>query len=328
MNHNSETAKNQIHQYQFGDHQVRVILKEDGTAWFVAGDVAEALGYRESERMTRWLDDDEAGPHILGIRSENGAVQNREVTIISESGLYHAILKSRRSEAKRFRRWVTEEVLPTIRRTGSYTSSQPTGHIPPQVSTTPTIPVRSSPVGIMGPLFDVPKTELLFMGHKVSDIARDFRAAMQIARDLKGTKNPTPEAEEQIRITAMNVLFNMKGIDMRVFTTGRPFLWMNMTVISCPQPILGNALDWFHRRSASMNYWNRAVISYAGLALSCGTQPTRPSPMQCTAVFSRADGSEYTHLFWRPSIIPILTDLVAISHKPLQSDQLSALTIT
>lgn len=115
MNHNSETAKNPIHQYQFGDHQVRVILKEDGTAWFVAGDVAEALGYRESESMTRWLDDDEKGPHILGTLGGN-----QSVTIISESGLYHAILKSRRSEAKRFRLWVTEEVLPTIRRTGSY----------------------------------------------------------------------------------------------------------------------------------------------------------------------------------------------------------------
>lgn len=74
--------------------------------------------------MTRMLDDDEAAPHIVGIRSQTGAVQNREVTIISESGLYACILKSRRPDAQRFRKWVTAEVLPAIRQTGHYGRSR------------------------------------------------------------------------------------------------------------------------------------------------------------------------------------------------------------
>ena len=76
-------------------------------------------------------------------RNRGGGPQ--ELTIISESGLYHAILKSRRKEAKPFRRWVTEEVLPTIRRTGSYRALEgSTGRFPPQSISGAT---KSHPIG-------------------------------------------------------------------------------------------------------------------------------------------------------------------------------------
>ena len=105
--------------YDFKSIQVRVVEK-DGVAWFVAGDVAKALGYPDAKQMTRILDDDEAALHIVQSRSENGVVQDREVVIINESGLYHSLIKSRKPEAKPFRKWVTAEVLPTIRKTGRY----------------------------------------------------------------------------------------------------------------------------------------------------------------------------------------------------------------
>lgn len=94
----------------------------NGEPWFVATDIANILGYRDAEKMTRMLDNDEKGTHNVGIRSENGVEQMREVTIINESGLYAAILKSRRPEAKAFRKWVTSEVLPSIRKQGGYTA--------------------------------------------------------------------------------------------------------------------------------------------------------------------------------------------------------------
>ncbi|MEY2342088.1 Bro-N domain-containing protein [Acidithiobacillus sp. IBUN Pt1247-S3] len=112
--------------FQFHSLEVRTIDR-DGQVWFVASDVAQALGYRNADDMTRWLDEDEADTHNLRIRSENGVIQTREVTILSESGLYHALLKSRRPEAKPFRRWVTQEVLPAIRQQGGYGS-------PPDIS--------------------------------------------------------------------------------------------------------------------------------------------------------------------------------------------------
>lgn len=111
------TAK--IIPFQFNSTQVRTIEIDD-LIWFVASDVAKALGYREAETMTRILDPDEAAPHNMWIRSSNGVEQEREVIIVNESGLYHAILKSRKPEAVPFRKWVTNEVLPAIRKTGRY----------------------------------------------------------------------------------------------------------------------------------------------------------------------------------------------------------------
>lgn len=104
--------------FAYGDALVRVV-EINAAPWWVAGDVAKVLGYREARDMTRHLDDDEQLPHIVR-RLEGGREVDREVTIISESGLYHAILKSRRPEAKPFRKWVTSEVLPAIRRNGFY----------------------------------------------------------------------------------------------------------------------------------------------------------------------------------------------------------------
>lgn len=102
---------------------VRIVTK-GGEPWFVAKDVADVLGYRDAEKMTRNLDDDETDTQIVGIRSANGVHQNREVAVINESGLYTAILKSRRKEAMRFKKWVTHEVLPSIRKHGGYSVGQ------------------------------------------------------------------------------------------------------------------------------------------------------------------------------------------------------------
>lgn len=78
------------------------------------------LGYDHTPHATRLLDDDEADVHKVDSRSVNGVEQAREVSIINESGLYHLVLMSKKPEAKKFRKWVTEEVLPSIRKTGSY----------------------------------------------------------------------------------------------------------------------------------------------------------------------------------------------------------------
>jgi prophage antirepressor-like protein len=101
--------------FSFEKSEVRAISDEQGEPWFVATDVAAVLGYGHVPHMTRMLDDDEKGVHILDTLGGN-----QELTIISESGLYACILKSRRSEAKAFRRWVTGEVLPALRKTGRY----------------------------------------------------------------------------------------------------------------------------------------------------------------------------------------------------------------
>jgi prophage antirepressor-like protein len=112
------TPMSSIIPFSFEATEIRAITNDQGEPWFVASDVAEVLGYRDAANMTRLLDDDEKGTHNL---STLGGEQ--EMTVISESGLYACILKSRRPEAKAFRKWVTGEVLPTLRKTGRYAVS-------------------------------------------------------------------------------------------------------------------------------------------------------------------------------------------------------------
>ncbi len=102
-----------ISAFDFDGLQLRAVVN-DGLPWFVAMDVAQALDYGDAEALTRRLDDDEKqNRRIVGFGP-------RGVTVINESGLYTAILGSRKPEAKRFRKWVTGEVLPAIRKTGQY----------------------------------------------------------------------------------------------------------------------------------------------------------------------------------------------------------------
>ncbi|MHC9046741.1 BRO family protein [Microbacterium saperdae] len=101
-------------EYRLGEFFARVIVIE-GEPWFVALDVAAALGYSAASALTRTLDEDEKGVHSL--HTPGGA---QESTIISEAGLFSAILRSRIPAARAFKRWVTHDVLPSIRRTGSY----------------------------------------------------------------------------------------------------------------------------------------------------------------------------------------------------------------
>ena len=112
--------------FSFESREVRTIAI-DGAPWFVAEDIATALEYRNAPDMTRNLDDDEKGTQI--VRTPGG---DQEMTVINESGLYSAILKSRKPEAKRFKKWVTSEVLPSIRKTGSYSApaAAPIAHTP------------------------------------------------------------------------------------------------------------------------------------------------------------------------------------------------------
>lgn len=86
-----------------------------GAPWFVADDLAGALGYTHRGSVTSQLDEDEAGR--ASIQTSGGP---QTVVVVNESGLFHLIFKSGKPKAADFRRWVTSHLLPTIRRTGTY----------------------------------------------------------------------------------------------------------------------------------------------------------------------------------------------------------------
>lgn len=100
--------------FNFEDHAVRVIT-QDAQPWFVLSDVCDVLDLGSPHKTAERLDEDEKGRTTIPTL---GGPQ--EMNIINESGLYNLIFTSRKPEAKRFRKWVTGEVLPSIRKTGSY----------------------------------------------------------------------------------------------------------------------------------------------------------------------------------------------------------------
>ena len=107
--------KGQVIPFQYDDRQIRVVMDTDGAPWWVAKDVCEILGIRDHHQAIEILDEDERGRYK--IPTPGG---NQEAKCISESGLYTLILRSNKPEAKPFRKWVTSEVLPSIRKTGAY----------------------------------------------------------------------------------------------------------------------------------------------------------------------------------------------------------------
>lgn len=104
--------------------QVRVVLIE-GDPWWVASDVCRVLEIVHPASAMRLLDDDEKGVHSM--HTPGG---DQQFSIVNESGLYSLILRSRKAEAKAFKRWVTREVIPSIRRTGTYSNVRPAFKVP------------------------------------------------------------------------------------------------------------------------------------------------------------------------------------------------------
>lgn len=109
----------------FGD--VRVLLDEKSNPWFVGNDIARCLGYENlGNAVKRFVDDEDSiiltsDCKSMGFKINpliNQAV--REIKLINESGMYSLIMSSKMESAKKFKRWVTSEVLPSIRKTGSY----------------------------------------------------------------------------------------------------------------------------------------------------------------------------------------------------------------
>ena len=109
---------NELTIFNFENQQVRTII-QDSEPWFVAKDVCDVLGHTNSRVATERLDEDEKG--VSKVYTPGGG---QEMTIINESGLYALVLTSNIPKAKAFKRWITHEVIPQIRKSGVYVSPQ------------------------------------------------------------------------------------------------------------------------------------------------------------------------------------------------------------
>lgn len=144
------TAPAHVTPFNFGEHAVRVAQDDHGQPWFVAADIADALGYNDAKDALRCVDTSEKGAHIVPTLGGK-----QRMTTVNEAGLYALILRSRKPAAKAFSRWVRGDVLPNLRKTGQYIAhskpNQPLPGIKPAQSAIKQIaPPAFNPANLIG----------------------------------------------------------------------------------------------------------------------------------------------------------------------------------
>ena len=178
--------------FRFDDtYSVRVLGTPDEPE-FVAADVSGPLGYRMASDMTRRLDDDEKGTR--SVRTPSG---DQQMTVLTEAGLYAAILGSKSPTAKPFKRWVTHTVLPAIRKTGSYGAQQPA------------LPGRRELAQMVIDAEDRAEAET-----QRRAIAETKLAAEQLGIDRRRAHALWLQGERDIRPTAVAAYLEHRGIDL------------------------------------------------------------------------------------------------------------------
>lgn len=157
----------------------------DGEPWFVGKDVAAALGYeKERNAIQKHVDADDALKRGF---LTNGSIQ--EMTVINESGLYSLIFGSKLESARKFKHWVTSEILPSIRKTGTYSNTD--------------IPTEKIPVGEVARLSTVMDRVMVRQNSKPHDIERAFEMLCgQFGIILPDNFVNVPEYEQ---MTLMNI---------------------------------------------------------------------------------------------------------------------------
>lgn len=171
---------NQLMTFDYEENTVRVIQDELGDPWWVAKDVCDILEHSNHRVAVDMLEDDEKG--VRKVYSLGG---DQEMIVISESGLYTLIIRSNKPEARPFRRWVTHEVLPAIRKQGLYDMGLEK-EMDDIAMTTAAIPVTVA---------------------RLSEAAQGIKAAMIIARAF-GFR------EDQARSMANEMVKELTGIDV------------------------------------------------------------------------------------------------------------------
>ena len=162
---------NQLQVFSFETQVIRTQVDQDGQPWWSIKDVCEALHIKNVGNASSRLDDDERSV----IRFADVTNRSQEMVFVNESGLYSLILRSNKDEAKRFKKWITSEVIPTIRKTGSFTLSKRAEVFPAAE------PVFRS-LAAVAEIFGLEKNQALLYANKATkrETGVDFQNVLQI----------------------------------------------------------------------------------------------------------------------------------------------------
>ena len=207
---------------EFG--QVRIV-EIDGTPWLVGKDVAVALGYKNpTKAIIAHVDDEDKQLEMLPQEAEaqNGTLPSgsTKTALINESGLYSLILSSKMPKAKAFKRWVTSEVLPAIRKNGAYESFQAQQHIEQLEATNTRLNAAIQAVGTAKQqLADVISLRNDFIKHRDNYKARYMQAKTdygKICDSLRQAEGLVAKAQADLdsRIDQLSIIaFGLPGFD-------------------------------------------------------------------------------------------------------------------
>jgi len=204
--------------FDFQGKSVRVIRDEQWEPWWVATDVCKVLDIANPRDAVGRLDDDEKSqvldPSTVG--NSDASEYKHLLNVVNESGLYHLIFRSNKPEAKDFRRWITHEVLPALRKTGQYTMPQAPTLSERFLGGRPWDQVVSEIGGI--------KAMLAMTGLDANQCAL---GAFQRYDALNGTRVMEVLPPDALRLTSPNQCAELRPSDLAqrfgvVFTTGRP----------------------------------------------------------------------------------------------------------
>lgn len=172
---------NDLKVFSYGEQQVRTVLIDE-EPWWVLADVCKVLGLRDARAVANRLDEDDR--NLSTVIDSKG--RRQKSYIVNESGLYAVILRSDKPETKAFKRWVTHDVLPSIRQTGTYAQ-------PPVPVATPVVPELPADARLK-------RAELLIRAAEHPALPQDeqVRLLNQAVMDLTGmgVKSPTIGAEQ------------------------------------------------------------------------------------------------------------------------------------
>lgn len=198
---------NQLVAFEFESHDVRVVVDQNGEPLFVAADLLSTL-HLDRKALER-LDDDEKG--VSSIHTPGGV---QEMTVVSESGLFNLVLGSRKPEAKRFKRWVTHEVLPSIRKTGGYAMSGAVASLPAptQDKVIAILSIGEAIAKVPGVKAGIAMAATLTVIHENTGLAVEpLRKVLPAANEPNCSLNPT-QVGERMGMSARSVNLRLQAL--------------------------------------------------------------------------------------------------------------------
>lgn len=199
---------NPIVAFDFESHDVRVVMGANGEPWFAVADVCQALTIDNHRNVIARLDDDEKG--VQNMDTPGG---RQELSVINESGLYSLIITSRKPEAKRFKRWVTHEVLPSIRKTGTYAAPGSVAALPAltQDKVTAILCIGEAVAKVPGVKPGIVMAATLTVIHENTGLAvESLRKVLPAANEPLCSLNPT-QLGERVGMSARNVNLRLQA---------------------------------------------------------------------------------------------------------------------